>query len=130
MTSDIVGRPSTSFPSSRPDEGRRFAFSIYPDAESSPPITMPERLVGIPGTSYVPYVGDLVNLTPTLPKFLFNCQAGDFSTPLGQGTSFTVTRLRVPKQGRLEQTTFSPDFTTTIRIKPVDIPQFVAYKTA
>ncbi|KAL2833811.1 kinase-like domain-containing protein [Aspergillus cavernicola] len=134
MTSDLVGRPTTSFPSSRPDEGRRFAFSLYPDAESSTPITMPQRLVGHPGRSYIPYVGDLVNLgianSPTIPKFLFNCQAVDFSTPIGQGASFTVTRLRVPKQGRLEYTTFSHDFTTTFSAKPSKTPEFVAYKTA
>ncbi|KAL5044382.1 hypothetical protein BDW71DRAFT_215744 [Aspergillus fruticulosus] len=134
MASDLVGRPSTSFPSFRPDEGRRFAFSLYPDAESAAPITMPDKLIGIPGRSYVPYVGDLVNLgienSRTIPQFLFNCQAVDFSTPIGQGASFTVTRIRVPKPGRLEHTTFSHDLTTTLSMKPIDTPEFVAYKTA
>ncbi|OJI99659.1 hypothetical protein ASPVEDRAFT_26445 [Aspergillus versicolor CBS 583.65] len=128
------GRPSTSFPSSRPDEGRRFAFSLYPDAESSAPITMPQRLAGIPGRSYVPYVGDLVNLgienSRTIHQYLFNCQAVDFATPIGRGASFTVTRIRVPKAERLEQTTFSHDLTTTLSIKPMPTPEFVAYKTA
>lgn len=129
-----LGRPSTSFPSSRADEGRRFAFSLYRDAESAPPITNPRRLVGIPGRSYVPYVGDIVNLgienSRTIHQYLFNCQAVDFSTPIGQGASFTVTRIRVPKAERLEQTTFSHDMTTTVSIKPMHTPEFVAYKTA
>lgn len=111
-----------------------YTWSLYDDAESSLPIGIPERLVRTPGNTYIPYVGDLVNLgivnSSTIPKFLFDCQAVDFSTIIGQGASFTVTRLRVPKQGPLEQTTYSPDFTLKFSRKAPDTPEFIAYKIA